>query len=1155
MAERDEMKIEMEQDGDGSVQFGHVSGGTVIINTGNAQQCATPRPLDYDAFNARSARLSRAKEAAPPKLMERDKELALLAEISTKQSGYHLFEADAYSGKSSLLAWFFMHHPEEVITIGYFIFRYVGEQSDSDSFVRSLSKQLALLVGEELPDGKNNDFYIEKYEELLDRAIEFSSRENKKLVFIIDGIDEDMSISREKRSIVSLLPRQSNDNLTIILAKRPNPPLPSEPFLGRTHPVRKSKVYALSRIKIVGELERRTFAELETIHSGGETKRSIASHLAVAGGYLTITDISALTGIEPFEIRTLFESPDGRVFISANLVANPLEKQTQEGYRFAHAKIQETVLNSISEERREKCLDNFDVWCDKYNQKGWKENAPYYLLTDYIRQLRDEFKWDRLVRLLTNEKYITLVLRKLWFYTLHMECFVESQSRLCSARKADLFNIASLQIQHGRLHYPARAIPMTLPAVIAKLGDKETALIMAENNGFCHTRTNAQCTARIALAYAETGDFTNAVEVANIFFATYAYADKDSCQETLMALKALIISGEKKRVEDIVAGLCRKSNSENYNATITNSIHLQAQSGFFSNIRAELNALPLDSQTRVMALLRCAEVKIIAGQTESAKTYFKEAIYYLADYYTLFLNYVFKVGTAINPTVDITYTDKTSEDDFVEPLIRFSNDCGFGLSDDRLREILVMGKGGTAYDKVDIRNLESYDPEKCTSTYDIAELYKAIAIGKYLVGQEKKALKILDIVHTYYLSREHTDKRNYGDLAVLEALLGDVQRGIRTLIEAPYYGDKQGSDRDYKSLAFSEMVLMLWKQERKEEAKIAFDEGMRSEYEWSMKDGKHCGRGRWYYSHFAGLATLFYDFEYSLRFFDASFDHDEPQMLLSGLADSSFKAGKKDEAEAVVKYLFEFIAQHTPQGRLEAANVFIALLVSGYHDLAKKFLPLIEDKMQEKYQVYYEIAIQINKGSFDAAIKLLEQIEQSRKTMSSWVVVEEMHLRRLLSFCEERAKNVDDSVIREKLVFACKNINARHQDHYSSHKNSDYHKEITDDEIAEITGEYWVKIENLKFLVTQMKSFPKNQKIPDAIKTLCNKILSHYDCYLSISECLDMDNEFALKTLLDSLPEMLKTNYWGYYVELIALYDKEALRKLAEHTLVVLSDK
>ena len=177
---------------------------------------------------ARSAYLEQVRRIAPPDppgLSDRDTELAELASFCLAPEGasYVWLRAGPWAGKSALLSTFVLRPPSEVAQrvriVSFFITARLAAQDTRESFIQVLLEQLAALLGQSLPavlPEATQEAYLLG---LLSQAASDCKETGKRLVLVVDGLDEDRGVTTgpQAHSIAGLLPARPLDEMRVIV--------------------------------------------------------------------------------------------------------------------------------------------------------------------------------------------------------------------------------------------------------------------------------------------------------------------------------------------------------------------------------------------------------------------------------------------------------------------------------------------------------------------------------------------------------------------------------------------------------------------------------------------------------------------------------------------------------------------------------------------------------------------------------------------------------------------------------------------------------------------------------------------------------------------------------------------------------------------------
>ena len=166
---------------------------------------------------------------APTVLRDREAELAELRGFCLRPSGksYCYWRGTAWAGKTALLATLVLAPRMSEVTFVPFFIR-AGDQDDYQAFLRVVTLQLGVFLGEIPPsDPSHADL-----DSMLGEAAEKCRQEGRRLVLVVDGLDEDWYASRTKPrrrpSIASLLPERPPSGMRVIVSGRPDPPVPDD---------------------------------------------------------------------------------------------------------------------------------------------------------------------------------------------------------------------------------------------------------------------------------------------------------------------------------------------------------------------------------------------------------------------------------------------------------------------------------------------------------------------------------------------------------------------------------------------------------------------------------------------------------------------------------------------------------------------------------------------------------------------------------------------------------------------------------------------------------------------------------------------------------------------------------------------------------------
>ena len=261
----------------------------------------------------RSAYLEQVRDIAPDALIGRDSELAEWAEFCAGPDPYAWWQAGPWAGKSALASWFVTHPPAGVDIVSFFITGRLAGQADSDAFLDAMIEQLTALAPADGGSAAVAGARVGAWLSLLASAAAQAEERARRLVVVVDGLDEDdagATPSRGRPSIASLLPRRPPAGVRVIVTSRPDPGLPDDVPAG--HPLRTCIPHRLPVSWVAEDLALRAKQELRDLLTGDQTGIDVVGYIAASGGGLTGSDLSALTGAPPLKLDPVLRGVFGR---------------------------------------------------------------------------------------------------------------------------------------------------------------------------------------------------------------------------------------------------------------------------------------------------------------------------------------------------------------------------------------------------------------------------------------------------------------------------------------------------------------------------------------------------------------------------------------------------------------------------------------------------------------------------------------------------------------------------------------------------------------------------------------------------------------------------------------------------------------------------
>ncbi len=453
-----------------------------------------------------SAYQAQVRDIAPDQLLDREKELAELVGFCAGDQPYAWWQAGPWAGKSALMAWFVLHPPAGVDVVSFFVTARLVGQSDSNACIDALIEQLAALVGESpaglLTPGARRGTLLR----LLDDAASRSREAGRRLLLVIDGLDEDSGTATGP-SIAALLACRPPAEARVLVASRPHPPIPDD--VTGDHPLRAISPRQLDVSEHARGVEYRAKSELTQLLAGAQLQRDILGLITAAGGGLTLGDLEELTKKPRYEIERLLGGIFGRSV--GTRTRTPVSGLSGERvYLFTHETLRLTAEQSFG-----KSLAAYRGWlyrwADVYRQRVWPADTPHYLLRSYARLLASTEDLAGLVACTTDQARHNRMRDITGGDALAFTEISTAQQLLLAQPVPDLTSLALIAIQRDQLTDRNRNIPIKLPAVWARIGQLTRAEALANSIPSLSSRIKAM--AEVAKVVAATGDLARALRL------------------------------------------------------------------------------------------------------------------------------------------------------------------------------------------------------------------------------------------------------------------------------------------------------------------------------------------------------------------------------------------------------------------------------------------------------------------------------------------------------------------------------------------------------------------------------------------------------------------------------------------------------------------
>lgn len=438
------------------------------------------------ARRVRSGYTEQVRDIAPAKgLIGRDTELAELTAFCAGDESYVWWQATPWAGKSALMSTFVLHPPDGVDVVSFFVTGRLASQSDSEAFTDALLDQLQALLEEAPLPSLSLSARDAHRRDLLRRAAQRSRRDGRRLVLVVDGLDEDTGTAAASRlaSIASLLPKDPADGLRVVLAGRPHPPIPDD--VPADHPLRTCRIRPLAQSQHAQAIEHDATRELQRLLTGDQTYVEILGLLAASGGGLSQADLADLTGQPPFVLATTIHSAFGRT------IARRSQPGTVPVYLYAHETLRVTAEQQLGHTLLSGFRARILTWADGYRAKGWPRTTPAYLLDDYPRMLFTAGAVDRLVDCAIDPDRHDRLLEATSGDAAALAVIRSAHALAAAQDEPDLLAVIQLTMCRERLAARNANIPTDLPSVWAALGYPDRAESLARSITDPHRQAQA----------------------------------------------------------------------------------------------------------------------------------------------------------------------------------------------------------------------------------------------------------------------------------------------------------------------------------------------------------------------------------------------------------------------------------------------------------------------------------------------------------------------------------------------------------------------------------------------------------------------------------------------------------------------------------------
>lgn len=408
------------------------------------------------------------------------------------------------------MSWFVLNPPPGIRLVSFFITARLSGQGDRVAFAEAVQEQLAELLGVPVPTYLTDVNREAHLLALVDQAAEACQRGGRRLVLLVDGLDEDLgwTTRAEAHSIAALLPAYPSAGMRIIVAGRSDPPLPAD--VPADHPLRDPAVVRpLSPSPHAQVVKHEAQRELKRLLHGTPAEQQLLGLLTAAGGGLSGPDLAELTGFGLQEIADILHAVTGRTFRSS------LGRWRSDTaiYLLGHEELQQTASSYLGSARMDGYRQQLHEWADQYRASGWPPQTPEYLVRSYFRLLQGTGDTTRMIALATDSARHDRMFEITGGDRTALSEVVRAQEAVLADEGADLPVMARLAVRREALRQRNSNVPGHLATVWAQLGHPRRAEALAQS--ITDPAEQAGALESVALIAVEAGDLDYAEHLAS----------------------------------------------------------------------------------------------------------------------------------------------------------------------------------------------------------------------------------------------------------------------------------------------------------------------------------------------------------------------------------------------------------------------------------------------------------------------------------------------------------------------------------------------------------------------------------------------------------------------------------------------------------------
>ncbi|WP_423247545.1 hypothetical protein [Streptomyces achmelvichensis] len=429
-------------------------------------------------------------DVLPRAFVGREEELAYLEAFVTdpdSASSYLWWQAGSWAGKTALMAWFAARRLPAGVDVAHYIIAGRLGTDRRDGFIRAVGAQLAVAAGNRRRPAV--DRKLPTLDPLYEAAARGCAERHRRLVLIVDGLDEDADAGLHSPGIAGLLPKSPPHGMRVIVTGRPYPRVPVK--LAPDHPLRDPAIVRrLSASPAARVIRDTALTELGALLADRDSGHRLLGLLVAARGALTGEDLGDLTGITPFELQEKLHSVVGRSMAPTRTDLLPLAVQTEEEaeasrqtFVLAHDELHKTAREALGRRSLAARTHELHDWARQYQDEGWPEDTPNYLLTGYTHLLHENRDTERLTALVLDpQRQLRLTRRSGPDVALrHLDLLAPPDAAPSPPPAPGTGTAVGVSREMIRAH--VRPLPDPVSRTIARLGDARRARALAAASG------------------------------------------------------------------------------------------------------------------------------------------------------------------------------------------------------------------------------------------------------------------------------------------------------------------------------------------------------------------------------------------------------------------------------------------------------------------------------------------------------------------------------------------------------------------------------------------------------------------------------------------------------------------------------------------------